>query len=290
MALLVLGLGLPTQAQQGCGFPDADMVDATECAPQGGRLTVSASPRGRVYVNDVFVGRSPLSNHFLDAGRYEVKIKWNDGATSRPKVLNIREGTQQKLTFKRPKASPAQKRAAEAARNRHGWVRIYTTTEALVTVDGKPYPKRSEFGTKITANDQHEIKVKLGEKEKVYTVQVGPREMKTLLVDLAGYQSPASAAPSGGKPVSPLKTATNEKSEGDEAGKLTVYSKPKGEVYVDGSAIGATTPMINRELDLGRHEVQVKWESGVMSEVKTIRIRKGSKLKLFFRDRSKNKK
>jgi hypothetical protein len=44
--------------------------------------------------------------------------------------------------------------------------------------------------------------------------------------------------------------------------------------------------MINRELELGRHEIQVKWETGQMSEVKTIRVRKGSKLKLFFRDRN----
>ena len=56
-------------------------------------------------------------------------------------------------------------------------------------------------------------------------------------------------------------------------------------MFVDGGALGASTPMINRDLDVGRHEVQVKWEDGRMSEVKTIRIRKGSKLKLFFRDR-----
>ena len=174
--------------------------------------------------------------------------------------------------------------------SRHGWVRVYTTSEALVTIDGKPYPRRSEYGAKVTANERHDIKVRLGEKEKTYVVLVRPRELKTFLVDLTGYQSPP--APDSPKVANPgLKPTSSEKKdeESEEEGKLTVYSKPKGEVYVDGSAVGATTPMINRELEIGRHEIQVKWETGVMSEVKTIRIRKGSKLKLFFRDRGENK-
>lgn len=173
----------------------------------------------------------------------------------------------------------------------HGWLRIYTSSGAQVTVDGKPYPRRSENGLVVSANQRHEVRVKLGEKEKVYQVAVRPLELRTLLVDLTGYQSPpaGAASPAVGKSTAFKPAETKQEEEGDEAGKLTVYSKPKGEVYVDGSAIGATTPMINRELELGRHEVQVKWESGTMSEVKTIRIRKGSKLKLFFRDRSDNK-
>ena len=181
---------------------------------------------------------------------------------------------------------------------RFGWVRVYTTGDALVTVDGKPYPKRSEYGLKVSAGKRHEVVVSLGEKKKTYAILVRPKEMRTLLVDLTGYQSPPSAAPavSGGavptnfKPPAPAGADAKSDEEEEERGKLTVYSKPKGEVFVDGTPLGATTPMINRELDLGRHEVQVRWENGEMSEVKTIRIRKGSKLKLFFRDRSNNTK
>ncbi len=170
-----------------------------------------------------------------------------------------------------------------------GWVRIYTTHGAQVTVDGKPYPKRSEYGMRVAAGQRHEVVVKLGEKQKTYHVVVKPREMRTLMVDLAGYQTPPTpaAAPSVGKSPTTFNPPKEKESEGDEKGKLTVYSKPKGEVFVDGQPLGVTTPMINRELDLGRHEVQVRWENGEMSEVKTIRIRKGSKLKLFFRDRNK---
>ncbi len=188
--------------------------------------------------------------------------------------------------------------ARKAPQSTSGWIRIYTTGATQVTVDGKPYPKRSDLGMKVSALERHEVIFKLGDKQKSYTVVVRPKELRTMMVDLAGYQTPptpassipaAAAASSFPPPPSAADSnpvaAEEEEAEGDEKGKLTVYSKPKGEVFVDGSPVGATTPMINRELELGRHEVQVRWESGEMSEVKTIRIRKGSKLKLFFRDR-----
>jgi hypothetical protein len=185
--------------------------------------------------------------------------------------------------------SRGKRRRGKKKQARHGWLRIYTSSGAQVTVDGQPYPRRSEYGQVVSANQQHEVKVKLGDKEKVYQVAVRPLELRTLLVDLAGYQTPPSAGGSSGVAKKAFRPAKKNEADAADAGKLTVYSKPKGEVYVDGSPVGATTPMINRELDLGRHEVQVKWETGTMSEVKTIRIRKGSKLKLFFRDRSGNK-
>jgi hypothetical protein len=170
-----------------------------------------------------------------------------------------------------------------------GYVRVYTTGSAKVTVDGKAYPKRSEFGLKITAGERHEIVVSLGEKKKTYAIMVKPSELRTLMVDLTGYQSPgglSSPAASAPTNIKPTDASPSSSAAADEKGKLTVYSKPKGEVFVDGTPVGATTPMINRELELGRHEVQVRWDNGEMSEVKTVRIRKGSKLKLFFRDRS----
>ncbi len=183
--------------------------------------------------------------------------------------------------------SIAQNRRGKKRQSRHGWVRIYTNSKAMVTIDGQPYPRRSENGMKIKAYERHVVLVKVGEKEKSYVVVVRPRETRTLMVDLTGYQTPPTpAAPSISKPTTSSALLDKNKKEEGDSGKLTVYSKPKGEVYVDGGALGATTPMINRELGPGRHEVQVKWENGQMSEVKTIRIRKGSKLKLFFRDRN----
>jgi hypothetical protein len=182
-------------------------------------------------------------------------------------------------------APAAQQRAPGGQRGTYGWVQIFTNYDAVVTVDGEPYPTRSANGLKIAANKRHAVHVKMGDKEKDYVVVVQPRELRTLLVDISGYQTPppaVAATPSTDRSSTPTGEAKEEEGEN---GKLTVYSKPKGDVYVDGAALGAATPMINRELEVGRHEVQVKWESGDMSEVKTVRIRRGSKLKLFFRDR-----
>ncbi len=177
---------------------------------------------------------------------------------------------------------------ARAEQPRHGWLRIYTNYDALVTVDGKPYPRRSEFGMKVETEGTHQVHVKLGDKEKTYEVYVRPREVRTFMVDLTGYNTPPTPAPVAATPAVATPAAEGKEEESGENGKLTVYSKPRGEVYVDGAALGVSTPMINRELEVGRHEVQVKWENGQLSEVKTIRIRKGSKLKLFFRDRENN--
>jgi len=170
-----------------------------------------------------------------------------------------------------------------------GWLEVHASYSTTITVNGKPYPRRSEHGMMLNAEKRHEVLVKDGDKEKLYTVVLKPREKRILLVDISGFNSPPSPA---AKPATSPKPSTKVKKEEDddgEQGKLTVYSKPKGEVFVDGSALGATTPMINRQLEVGRHEVQVKWDDGRMSEIKTIRIRKGSKLKLFFRDRDKKK-
>ncbi|MBH24665.1 MAG: hypothetical protein CMH57_09490 [Myxococcales bacterium] len=169
--------------------------------------------------------------------------------------------------------------------NGHGWLEIHTNYGALITVDGKPYPRRSEYGMKLPALKRHDVLVKMGDKEKTYTVYLKPREKRILMVDITGYNTPPTPTAKSSSPALPSKDEPKKEEDGDESGKLTVYSKPKGEVFVDGGALGASTPMINRDLDVGRHEVQVKWEDGRMSEVKTIRIRKGSKLKLFFRDR-----
>ena len=176
--------------------------------------------------------------------------------------------------------------------NGYGWLEIHTSYSTQVTVNGKPYPKRSEDGMRLNALKRHSVLVKVGEKEKSYTVYLKPNEKRILLVDISGFNTPPSPAakPSLVKPNAKKESKPATESEDGEQGKLTVYSKPKGEVFVDGGALGASTPMINRQLEVGRHEVQVKWEDGRMSEIKTIRIRKGSKLKLFFRDRDKGKK
>jgi hypothetical protein len=84
------------------------------------------------------------------------------------------------------------------------------------------------------------------------------------------------------------KEKKEEKKDDDKKGKITVYSKPPGTVLVDGTETGEKTPG-SVELENGRHEVQVKYETGGISEKKIVRVRTGSRIKLFFRER-KNKK
>ena len=67
---------------------------------------------------------------------------------------------------------------------------------------------------------------------------------------------------------------------------MTVYSKPPGTVIVDGNKSAEKTPG-TVEVENGRHEVQVEYESGEVSEKKIVRVRDGSRIKLFFRERKK---
>lgn len=66
-------------------------------------------------------------------------------------------------------------------------------------------------------------------------------------------------------------------------GRITVYSKPRGEIVLDGKPQGIFTPE-TIEAAKGEHEVQVIFEGGETSTVKTVRARKDSRIKLFFRD------
>jgi TPR repeat protein len=74
---------------------------------------------------------------------------------------------------------------------------------------------------------------------------------------------------------------------GEEFGgaRITVYSKPKGEIVVDGDSTGTMTPGTVSVTD-GEHTVSVKFEGGVVSEEKLVRARSGSRIKLFYRKKS----
>ncbi len=234
-------------------------------------LTVDSTPKALVFVDGRSTGKTtPLEEYEVKPGSHRIQVKWPDGQMSTVKRMQRRFGHSSYL-FERDMTPK-------------GWLVVMTPYKASVMVDDQPYPRRNENGLVVNANERHKVHVQIGDKEKTYTVVVGPRERRTLVVDISGFNTPPT--PTAAPKTTTKKPAAKEEDK-DESGKLTVYSKPKGEVYVDGSAVGATTPMINRELELGRHEVQVKWETGEMSEVKTVRIRKGSKLKLFFRDRKK---
>jgi len=73
--------------------------------------------------------------------------------------------------------------------------------------------------------------------------------------------------------------------ESAEVGRITVYSKPVGEVLVDGEPTGMMTPG-EVVVDPGRHEIQVKFGEGELSGVKVVKMRAGTRAKLFFRQQA----
>lgn len=69
--------------------------------------------------------------------------------------------------------------------------------------------------------------------------------------------------------------------DADGPGRITVYSKPAGEIILDGEPTGKMTPE-TVEAPAGQHVVQVKFDDQLSNE-KNVRVRGGSRLKLFFR-------
>jgi hypothetical protein len=105
-------------------------------------------------------------------------------------------------------------------------------------------------------------------------------------VELTGFQG-GDGKPVVAKPAPKKEEKKEEKEEkAKEPGRVTVYSKPPGKIMVDGKGTGEKTPG-TVEVANGRHEIQVEYESGEISEKKIVRVRDGSRIKLFFRERKK---
>lgn len=166
--------------------------------------------------------------------------------------------------------------------------------QADITVNGLTYPEYYEDpkdqGMLLPAGGPYTVVVTYGANTKTYTLSLRPYETRYLVVELSGFKGtvtppPAKPTPTPSKPV--VKEEEPKKEESSEEGRVTVYGKPRGDILLDGKDMGKKTPN-TIEAPAGRHEVQVKYEDGEISEKKIVRIRKGSRIKLFFRQR-KNK-
>lgn len=192
--------------------------------------------------------------------------------------------TQKKAPAKRPP------RSADREEWKSSVLQIVTNFDrANVTVNGLDYPEYYEPGQPqgmvLPAGGPYDVEVEFGENVKHYRLHLRPYETRLLFVELSGFNS--SSPPPRRPPPKKKETKKQEKKEDDKEkspGKITVYSKPPGVVIVDGDKKGEKTPG-SVELDNGRHEVQVQYESGSMSEKKIVRVRTGSRIKLFFRER-----
>ncbi len=163
--------------------------------------------------------------------------------------------------------------------------------KAEVTVNGLPYPEYvsgddDEEGMVVPAGGPYTVKVKYDGKEKVYTVSLDPYEVRVMMVELSGYEGGAPAKSGSPRPNRREKSRSGPSKDDQKQGngRVTVYSKPKGTVQVDGNARDQKTPG-TIEVEAGQHDIQVQFDDGSTSESKTVRVREGSRIKLFFRKR-----
>jgi hypothetical protein len=167
-----------------------------------------------------------------------------------------------------------------------------------VTVNGLPYPEyfedEKDQGMVLPAGGPYTVNVIYSGKTKTHTLGFKPYETRYLVADIPGYAgtSVAPSTPPPAKPNTPEPAKAEEKKEegekDEQAGRITIYAKPRGDILLDGKEVGQKTPNTIESPD-GRHEVQVKYEDGELSEKKVVRVRKGSRIKLFFRQRKDKK-
>lgn len=172
------------------------------------------------------------------------------------------------------------------------WLEVVTNFEkADVKVNGLPYREYDENGATdgmlLPAGGPHIVEVTYDGKTKTYRINLRPHETRLLMVELSGFQGgnggPRVSAPQATRRPEP-RQEEDEDEDNEGQGRVTVYSKPKGDILIDGNGTGERTPG-TVEVEPGRHEVQVRFEGGEESEKKIIRVRKGSRIKLFFREK-----
>lgn len=156
--------------------------------------------------------------------------------------------------------------------------------KADANINGIPYPEYVEPGTEpgmvLPAGGPYNVEVTYNGNTKSYTLSLDPYEIRYLMVELSGFKG-GSPAPSTERNTGDSADQTKEKN-GDSKGRVTVYSKPKGGIKVDGNSKGQKTPGTIK-VEPGEHDIQVEFEGGETSESKSVRVREGSRIKLFFR-------
>lgn len=158
-------------------------------------------------------------------------------------------------------------------------------SKAKVKVNGTEYQTYHQNGQDpgmlLPAGGPHMIEVTYDGKSKFYELYLKANETRYLMLDLTGLTD--AGLKQVAEPVRPPPAKEDDEEPADDEGRVTVYSNPKGEIFVDGKATGDGAPG-TVTIGEGRHEVHVKFESGKQSERKIVRVRGGSRIKLFFRE------
>lgn len=190
---------------------------------------------------------------------------------------------------------PEQANGQSSAKKREQWepavLQVVTNFEkADVTVNGLPYPEYPQDGEPdgmvLPAGGPYTVEVTYDGNTKTYELYLKPHETRLLMVDLSGFNGSGHAPPRRPSITRRPKPEPKKEEKDDEngEGRVTVYSKPKGEILIDKRGSNERTPG-TVTVEPGRHEVQVRFEDGEESEKKIIRVRKGSRIKLFFRQK-----
>ena len=191
------------------------------------------------------------------------------------------------IAEERPAEAPAPLEVGQQQRRlRPAHLTVITDfSKAQVTVNGLPYPAYSEDGENpgmvLPAGGPHRVVVDYSGNQRVYEIALRPNEARMLMVELTNYNGAPVASKSTAAPPKPQEKPEEPEAE-DGQGRITVYSRPRGAVLVNGSDRGQQTPG-TVDVEAGRHEVQVRYEDGEVSEKKVVRVREGSRIKLFFR-------
>lgn len=184
---------------------------------------------------------------------------------------------------------PGQSSRASQGRGNATLIVVTNFHYATVTVNGEDYPAYSDDGEnrgmRLQSGQPHDVVVQYQGAEKLYRITLQPGERRMLMVELSGFRAQNAPAP---QPTPPReRTPTREEPEQEEEfaegqGRITVYSRPRGQILVGERDMRQETPG-TVDVDAGRHEVQVRYEDGEISETKVVRVREGSRIKLFFR-------
>lgn len=192
------------------------------------------------------------------------------------------EATRQRTRSQKPGTGPT---GSQLASQRMARIVVVTNfTEATVTVDGDSYPAYSDDGQnrgiEVMPYETHEVFVEYGDKSRGYQIELRPGEKRLLMVELTGMSDRGSGDNDNARPQ--RRAEPDDEDDIGEDGRITVYAQPQGEILIDDGETGEGTPG-TVDIEPGRHEVKVRYEDDEMSETKTVRVRQGSRVKLFFR-------
>lgn len=204
-----------------------------------------------------------------------------------------------------PEGSSQRSRRGQQRERDYEYGRLIIVTnfedDVRATVDGEPYPYASLDGVLLIAGYQYDVVIERADSAsasastessnfRTIPVRLQPGETRVLMASLSDSSSGVRAARDTSSRRSSARSRNTDREEDEdeeeEIGYLGVSSTPTGTIWIDGDNIGQTTPARRIELEPGRHEVRIFYDSeDEFSETKNVLIRAGVNTNVFFRMR-----